>query len=84
MTVSSTSSPQPGMISVTVVPDLLPILSPRRLDLCSRLNAQRVAARLNDALGTPIAVIRTGNPIQPFRVADRFGSDAIVELEVRT
>ena len=61
-------------------------LSPRRNALCSRLNAQRVAGRLLDRLGQPMAVISTGNPLQPFRVANcsERGSEGRVVVEVRT
>ena len=42
--------------------------SPKRKQLCSRSNAERVAARLFDANGRNMAIVRTYNPLQPFRV----------------
>lgn len=60
------------------------LLSPLRLALCSRENAQRVAARLFDASERPIAVVRTMNPAQPFLVA-RVGEEAHpVIMEIRS
>ncbi|MEP3145512.1 hypothetical protein [Qipengyuania citrea] len=59
-------------------------LSPKRHALCSRLHAQRLAGRLMDQLGRPMAVIHTGNPLQPFRVGNCDGGEGRVVLEVRT
>ena len=43
--------------------------SAKRDLLCSRQNAERVAARLFAAGGGPISVVRTGDLLQPHRVA---------------
>ena len=59
-------------------------LSPKRYDLCSRTHAQRLAARLMDQLGRPMAVIHTGNPVQPFRVGNCDGAEGRVVIEVRS
>lgn len=42
-------------------------LSPSRMKLCSRQNAQRVADRLFDEAGENIAVGRTGCAVQPYQ-----------------
>lgn len=42
--------------------------SPRRLDLCSNANAQRVAIRMHDAGRQAVSIVRTGDPLQPLRV----------------
>lgn len=42
--------------------------SPARERLCNRANAERVAARLFEATQAHVAVVRTTNPLQPFRV----------------
>lgn len=57
-------------------------LSPKRRQLCSRENASRVASRLFDQRPGRIAVVRTANPLQPFRVclAPTLGDQ--VELEM--
>lgn len=47
-------------------PDEAPPMSPKRRALCSRENALRVAGRIFDA-GQHAYVIRTGDPLQPFR-----------------
>ncbi len=57
--------------------------SPRRGELCSRENAHRVAGRLFDHKHRPVAVIRTGDPIKPFHVADEDAFDVHVEVELR-
>ncbi len=59
-------------------------LSPKRHDLCSRTHAQRLAGRLMNAFGRPMTVIRTSNPLQPFRVSDSDADQGKVVLEVRT
>ncbi len=59
-------------------------LSPKRYDLCSRTHAQRLAGRLMDQLGRPMAVIHTGNPLQPFRVGKCDGAEGRVVVEVRS
>jgi hypothetical protein len=57
-------------------------LSPKRLLLCSRENANRVASRLFDERPGRVAIVRTGNPLQPFRVcaAPSFGDHVEVEM----
>lgn len=47
---------------------LNPQLSRKRLKLCSRENAVRVANRIFDA-GQHACIIRTGEPLQPYRAA---------------
>lgn len=42
-------------------------LSPARMKLCSRQNAQRVADRLFDEAGENIAVVRTSSVVQPYQ-----------------
>ena len=42
--------------------------SPKRDRLCSIENANRVATQIADLSDNDTAVVRTGNPIQPFRV----------------
>ena len=59
-------------------------LSRKRQELCSRTHAQRIAGRLLHVLGRPMAVIRTDNPLQPFRVADPSEGPGRVVVEVRT
>lgn len=44
-------------------------LSPKRGALCSRENALRVAERLQSNGERAIAVVRTVEPLQPFRVS---------------
>jgi hypothetical protein len=44
-------------------------ISAKRRILCSRDNALRVATRMFDDLARPVSVIRTGNPLQPYRVS---------------
>lgn len=57
-------------------------LSPKRRQLCSRENASRVASRLFDLRPGRIAVVRTGNPLQPFRVCFTPALGDEVELEM--
>lgn len=45
-----------------------PERSHKRGRLCSIENANRVATRVADHILTDTAVVRTGNPLQPFRV----------------
>ena len=40
----------------------------KRDRLCNRANAERVAARMFDATQRNVAVVRTRNSLQPFRV----------------
>jgi hypothetical protein len=51
--------------------------------LCNRANAERVATRLFEATRRNVAIVRTSNPLQPFRVVP--SSDVqgeTVELEM--
>lgn len=47
----------------------LPTLSSRRQRLASFENAYAVAVQLREATGAEQFVVRTGNPLQPFRVS---------------
>lgn len=60
-----------------------PIVSLRRLELCSRENAHRVANRLFEHKQRPVAVIRTDNPMKPFHVTDEATYGDHVEVELR-
>jgi hypothetical protein len=42
--------------------------SAKRARLCSIENANRVATRVAEHILTDTAVVKTGNPLQPFRV----------------
>lgn len=42
--------------------------SPKRARLCSIENANRVATQVAEHTEADTAVVRTGNPLQPFRV----------------
>src|SRR3546814_16302053 len=44
-------------------------LSPKRGLLCSRENALRVAGRIFDHSQTKLRILRTSDPLQPFRVS---------------
>ena len=55
-------------------------ISPKRALLCSRDNALRVATRLFDHEMQPVSVIRTGNPLQPYRISMSPLPDDHVEL----
>jgi len=59
-----------------------PGLSPKRLLLCSPENANRVASRLFDERPGRVSVVRTGNPLQPFRVSTSpaRGDNIVVEV----
>lgn len=59
-----------------------PRLSPKRLLLCSRENANRVASRIFDESPGRISIVRTNNPMQPFRVCTlpAFGERVEVEM----
>ena len=59
-----------------------PGLSPKRLLLCSRENAQRVATRLFDLQPGRVSIVRTGNPLQPFRVCTMPCRGERVEVEM--
>ena len=56
--------------------------SPVRVRLCSRENALRIAERLFERDDRHIAVVRTGNPIQPFRVEPGDVEAGAVEIEI--
>ena len=45
-----------------------PQRSSKRARLCSIENANRVATRVAEHIATDTAVVKTGNPLQPFRV----------------
>lgn len=57
--------------------------SPRRLALCNRINAQRIAGRLLDEGNASVAILRTGEPLQPLRVVTEARAGDDVELEMR-
>jgi hypothetical protein len=57
-------------------------LSPKRRQLCSRENASRVASRLFDQRPGRVTVVKTGNPLQPFRVCSTPALGDRVELEM--
>jgi len=61
---------------------LMPVgaISAKRGLLCSRENAVRVASRCFDNQMTPVSIIRTGNPFQPFRVSTAPSQGDHVEL----
>lgn len=60
----------------------LPGPSPKRLLLCRRENANRVAARLFDPRPEPLRIVRTANPLQPFRVCTSPSATDVVEVEM--
>lgn len=68
---------------VSIVIDHPAIYSPKRLLLCSRENAVRVADRLCGATRRRMWVVRTGHPLQPYRVAAAPPLDDTVDLEMR-
>jgi len=45
-----------------------PIRSPKRARLCSIENANRIATKVAEHIRGDTAVVKTGNPLQPFRV----------------
>ena len=47
----------------------IPIFSTKRLLLCSRENAARVAAQIFDQ-NRRACVVRTGHPLQPYRAVE--------------
>lgn len=57
-------------------------LSPKRFLLCSRENANRVASRLFDERSEPLSIVRTANPLQPFRVCTAPSATDLVEVEM--
>jgi hypothetical protein len=61
-----------------------PNRSPKRMMLCSRANADRVAYQLCDSTDSDVAVVRTGDELQPYRVVAVDHAPAnLTELEVR-
>lgn len=71
------------MPPVSILLDSPAIYSPKRLLLCSRENAVRVADRLCGATRRRVWVLRTGHPLQPYRVAAAPPLDDTVDLEMR-
>ncbi|MDR7103885.1 hypothetical protein [Croceicoccus sp. BE223] len=61
---------------------LSPGFSPKRLLLCSRENANRVASRLFDERPGRVSIVRTANPLQPFRVCTTTVAGDHVEVEM--
>ncbi|CAH0356293.1 hypothetical protein [Sphingobium sp. CECT 9361] len=57
-------------------------ISPKRDILCSRENALRVASRIFYAQTRPVSIIRTCDPLQPFRVSTSPGRDENVVVEM--
>lgn len=59
--------------------------SPLRARLCSIENANRLAVMVAEDVASDTAVVRTGNPDQPFRVvlANCAGEEKIVSRTVR-
>jgi hypothetical protein len=60
------------------------ILDPRRRQLCSRNNADRLAQQMCENTALPFAVVRTACRLQPYRVV-RSGETSphdAIELEV--
>lgn len=58
-------------------------ISPKRWRLCSRANAQAVAARMFDAGARHVSIVRTAEPLQPFRVVPFIVDGPTVEVELR-
>lgn len=57
-------------------------LSRSRRKLCSREHALRIAARMCDAGGQPVSIIRTDDPMQPFRISLAPREEDVVELQM--
>ena len=57
-------------------------LSPKRQLLCSRENAVRVATRIFDQSPGKVSILRTADPLQPFRVSTGPAPPALVVLEM--
>lgn len=62
--------------------DSASIFSTKRLVLCSRENARRVAGRIFDE-AQHACVIRTGHPLQPWRAAAMVSRSDEVETVLR-
>jgi len=57
-------------------------LSPKRQLLCSRENALRVAGRIFDRSPGKVSILRTADPLQPFRVSTDPVSAGLIVLEI--
>ncbi|ASY46836.1 MULTISPECIES: hypothetical protein [Sphingomonadaceae] len=57
-------------------------LSPKRALLCSRENAMRVAGRIFDHYPRKVSILRTADPLQPFRVSTDPSAPGFVVLEM--
>src|SRR3546814_19591931 len=57
-------------------------LSPKRGLLCSRENALRVPGRIFDHSQTKVSILRTSDPMQPFRVSTDPASAGLIALEM--
>ena len=57
-------------------------LSPKRGLLCSRENALRVAGRIFDHSQERVSILRTPNPLQPFRVSTDPATPGLIVLEM--
>lgn len=57
-------------------------LSPKRQLLCSRENALRVAGRIFDHSQGRVSILRTADPLQPFRVSTDPTSPGLIVLEM--
>ena len=61
-----------------------PAQSDKRQTLCSRAHADRVAYQLCDTTDADVAVVRTGDVLQPYKVVAADEAPAhLTELEVR-
>ena len=60
--------PDSGNQSKTMTDPVSPKRSAKRAKLCSIENANRVATQVADRILSDTAVVKTGNPLQPFRV----------------
>jgi hypothetical protein len=60
------------------------LLDPRRRQLCSRNNADRLAQQMCEGTALPFAVVRTDCRLQPYRVVRATETSPLdaVELEV--
>lgn len=57
-------------------------LSKKRQLLCSRENAMRVAGRIFDQSQEKVSILRTEDPLQPFRVSTGAASPGLIVLEM--
>ena len=62
----------PGQISVAINSQLL----------CSRENALRVASRIFDHSQGKVSILRTTDPLQPFRISTDPASSGLIVLEM--